>query len=216
MNLSTNLTQWRERFFSSTRGRVMLLVRRGGRTVNELADDLELTDNAVRAHLVSLERDGLVERSGLRPGTGKPSYEYQTTAEAETLFEKAYAKVLTSLIEVASDELDDEHKTSLLRTTGQRLASELNVPTGLSLHERAELAASVLTELGGLAGVEHENGQIIIDGASCPLMDVASARCEICQVAAAMIHQITGQPPTIQCQRHPRPRCRFAIEGQKG
>lgn len=49
-----------ERFFASTRGQVVTLLRRGSRTVDELAGTLGLTDNAVRAHLAGLERDGLV------------------------------------------------------------------------------------------------------------------------------------------------------------
>ena len=43
-----------ERFFSSTRGRVVSLLRGGSRTVDELAGELELTDNAIRAHLAHL------------------------------------------------------------------------------------------------------------------------------------------------------------------
>ena len=39
------------RFFESTRGRIVHALRLDGKTVNELADGLELTDNAVRAHL---------------------------------------------------------------------------------------------------------------------------------------------------------------------
>ena len=38
------------------------------KTVNELAEELELTDNAVRAHLLSLERDGLIKQSGIQRG----------------------------------------------------------------------------------------------------------------------------------------------------
>jgi predicted ArsR family transcriptional regulator len=47
-------------FFESTRGRVVTLLRRSGRTVEELARELGLTDNGVRAHLATLERDGVV------------------------------------------------------------------------------------------------------------------------------------------------------------
>jgi len=63
---------WRRRFFDSTRGRVLILLREGSRTVNELAEKLDLTDNAVRAHLTSLERDVLVQLLGTRPGSRKP------------------------------------------------------------------------------------------------------------------------------------------------
>src|SRR5213079_491079 len=59
---------WRERLFKSTRGKILDLLHARECTVNELAEELHLTDNAVRAHLASLERDRLVAQSGLTPG----------------------------------------------------------------------------------------------------------------------------------------------------
>ena len=50
----------------------MDLLRTRDRTVNELAEELRLTDNAVRAHLASLERDRLVVHAGMKPGFRKP------------------------------------------------------------------------------------------------------------------------------------------------
>ena len=52
-------TGWRARLMESTRGKILDLLRTKEQTVNELAAALGLTDNAVRAHLLSLERDGL-------------------------------------------------------------------------------------------------------------------------------------------------------------
>ena len=59
---------WRKRLLQSTRGKILAILRTGERTVNDLAAELELTDNAVRAHLASLERDGLIHQSGTQPG----------------------------------------------------------------------------------------------------------------------------------------------------
>ena len=56
---------WRERLFKSTRGKILDLLRMRECTVNDLAAELRLTDNAVRAHLASLERDRLVVHSGM-------------------------------------------------------------------------------------------------------------------------------------------------------
>lgn len=61
---------WNQRFLSSTRGQIILLLRRKSRTVEGLAQELRLTDNAVRAHLATLERDGLVLQRGVRRGSG--------------------------------------------------------------------------------------------------------------------------------------------------
>ena len=60
--------QSNQRFFTSTRGRIVTLLRRASRTVDELAAALDLTDNAVRAHLATLERDGIVQQRGARRG----------------------------------------------------------------------------------------------------------------------------------------------------
>ncbi|MBX6333083.1 MAG: helix-turn-helix domain-containing protein, partial [Gemmatimonadaceae bacterium] len=83
------------RFLESTRGRLFALLRRGARTVDELAQSLGMTDNAVRAHLTGLERDGLVRQAGVRrgAGAGKPALLYELHPDAEPLFSKAYAPV---------------------------------------------------------------------------------------------------------------------------
>jgi len=79
-------TKMDKRFFESTRGQIIRLMRGTTKSVNELAEELELTDNAVRAQLLSLERDGLIHQSGIQRGTRKPHFAYELTSEAEKLF----------------------------------------------------------------------------------------------------------------------------------
>src|SRR5438477_9114113 len=92
---------WRERLFKSTRGKILDLLHARECTVNELAEELHLTDNAVRAHLASLERDRLVPKSGLKPGIGKPHTIYLLGPEAEHLFPKAYGRLAPSLLSIS-------------------------------------------------------------------------------------------------------------------
>src|ERR1700745_3314345 len=93
---------WRERLFKSTRGRILDLVDTRERTVNELAQELRLTDNAVRAHLANLERDRLVVHSGMKPGFRKPHATYALGPDAEQLFPKAYRRLISLLISIFS------------------------------------------------------------------------------------------------------------------
>ena len=87
---------WSLRFLTSTRGRLIALLRRDSHTVDDLASALNLTDNAVRAHLASLERDGIVRQCGVRRdgSVGKLAYAYELTTDAEQFFPKPYATVL--------------------------------------------------------------------------------------------------------------------------
>src|SRR5690349_17577434 len=95
------------RLFASSRGRIIRLLRRAGQTVNDLAAALGLTDNAVRANLARLERDGLVRQAGSRPSVRKPETVYDITPEAERLFARAYAPLLDALVAVLEAKLPE-------------------------------------------------------------------------------------------------------------
>ncbi|HEU5431514.1 MAG TPA: ArsR family transcriptional regulator, partial [Thermomicrobiales bacterium] len=88
-------TEWDRRFFASTRGQVVTLLRQGERTVDDLARALGLTDNAVRAHLTALERDGLIRQGEPRRTGGKPAFTWTLAPAADRLFPKPYGAVLT-------------------------------------------------------------------------------------------------------------------------
>src|SRR5919108_1625 len=119
------LSRWSQRFYASTRGRIVSLLRRASLTVDQLATTLGLTDNAVRAHLATLERDGLVEqRVARRGGVGKPAFTYQVPPEAEPLFSRAYVPVLAKLLDVLSEQLTHDDLNALMRSVGKRLAAE--------------------------------------------------------------------------------------------
>ena len=53
-----------KRFFESTRGQIVLLIRAAPKTVNELAADLGLTDNAVRGRIFSLSNATALSNRG--------------------------------------------------------------------------------------------------------------------------------------------------------
>src|SRR6476469_2534883 len=115
------------RFFASSRGRIVLLLRHSPKTVNELAAELGLTDNAVRAHLLSLERDKLVEAGGVVKGFRKPHNTYRLTDEARHLFPKPYDSLFNKLIEVMEGWYGTGELEEALRETGRRLAN-VNAP----------------------------------------------------------------------------------------
>ena len=202
--------QWNQRFFGSTRGRIIMLLRRDRRTVDELAQRLNLTDNAVRAHLATLERDGFVRQSGERRGSGKPAFVYELSPEAEQLFPKAYGPVLRELLGVLSDEMLAGEVEALMRRTGQRLAMQQHFPEG-DLQSRLKMAVNILNELGGLAELEEENGTYIIQGYSCPLAAVVPGHPEVCRLAGTLISELAGQPVKECCVGNEPARCRFSV-----
>jgi predicted ArsR family transcriptional regulator len=206
-------TRWDRKFFGSTRGRVVTLLRRAGFTVDELARELGLTNNGVRAHLAILERDGIVRQSGVvrrESGGGKPAYLYELTPEAEDLCPKAYEPALRRLLDVLSDQLGPEESEALLRSVGRRLAEEHSTRAD-GAHARLESAVEVLNELGGLAELEERDGAVVIRGYSCPLAGVTPDHPEVCRMAETLIAELAGVPVHERCDRGERPRCCFEI-----
>jgi predicted ArsR family transcriptional regulator len=198
------------RFFSTTRGRVVQLLRRASRTVEELAQALGLTDNAVRAHLATLERDGLVRQGGLRRGPGKPSYTYDLTPESERLFPKPYGPVLRQLLDVLGECLGPQQLEAALREVGRRLGSDFKADGDQA--QRLEAAVAALDELGGLAELEEHDGRTLIVGFSCPLAAAVPGHPEVCHLAEALVQEIVGAPVRECCERAEPPRCRFEVD----
>jgi predicted ArsR family transcriptional regulator len=204
------VTRWDSRFFETTRGRVLALLRRGTRTIDEMAVALGVTDNAVRTHVAALERDGMVRQRGVRPTGGKPAYAYEVAPEAERAFTRAYIPVLTQLVAVLEERMTTAELESLLREVGRRLAvAQGALPA--DARARADLAATVLTELGGVVDVERHDGTTVLRGYSCPLADAVRAHPGTCQAVESLVAELVGGPVRERCDRGERPRCCFEL-----
>ncbi len=204
--------RWDKQFFASTRGRIVALLRRATRTVDELAHALDLTDNAVRAHLATLERDGVVQQQGVRRGSRKPAYAYELTPEAERLFPKPYAAVLRRLLDALDQSIAPADMEALLRRVGHELASGLRVMEG-DVRVRLEAGVAMLNELGGLAELEEHDGTFVIHGYSCPLAAVVPGHPEVCRLAETLVTEVAGVPVKEHCDRREPVRCAFEATG---
>lgn len=204
-----------KRFFESTRGQIVTILRSSPCTVEELAGKLELTDNAVRAHLLTLERDGLVRQSGLRRGPRKPHFTYVLTPEADAIFPKAYDALLNQLIAVLKTRLDHQEIEDVLREVGRAVAAGAPAGANDSLEVRVHTALKVLEAIGGSAEIEQHDGKFVIRGNGCPLAAAVSVHPEVCGLAETLVGEIVKAPVHEHCDRAGRPSCRFEIDATK-
>lgn len=204
---------WRERLFKSTRGKILDFLRARECTVNELADELHLTDNAVRAHLASLERDRLVMQSGFRPGIRKPHTTYALGPEAEQLFPKAYGRLVSLLMSIFSRQVKPRNLRSGMRAAGRKVAQEhLRELRGKTRRQRIDAALGILKDLGGAANFREEDGKHFIYGKGCPIAAATANHPEACLLAESLLTEIIGSPVKEHCIRGATPACRFEVK----
>jgi predicted ArsR family transcriptional regulator len=204
------------RFFGTTRGRIVALLRRGPQTVEGLAQTIGLTDNAIRAHLATLERDGLVRQAGVvrGEGAGKPATRYEVEPGAEPLFSRAYAPMLNALLGEIAERLPPRTAGALMQAVGRRLAANVPRPQDADLETRARAGVELLNSLGGDAQLEKKGRSLSIRGCGCPLSAATSRGAEACKAVAALLSEVIGAPVTETCDRGERPQCCFLVGGR--
>ena len=203
---------WRKRLVESTRGQILILLRQSDRTVDDLATELGLTDNAVRAHLVSLERDGFIRQAGVRAGARRPHVLYTVTGAVEHIFPKSYGRLLDLMLSAIGRRLAPRELKNAMREIGRKIASENAAKIPLrSRQQRIDFAMQILSELGGAATVERVNGTDVIRGRGCPIAAATANHPEACLIAESLLSEIIGAPVKEHCQRGADPSCCFEI-----
>jgi predicted ArsR family transcriptional regulator len=204
------MSWWERQYGSTPRGQIAKLLRSGPTSVEELARALGVTDNAVRAHLATLEREGIVHATGVRRdgGVGKPATLYAIVPEALEIFSRAYSPMLVALLAELKQHTALPALRRLLRNVGRRMAPPAASGT---LDARVRAAAALLTELGGSVEVERENSTFVIKGRGCPLSSAVVACPESCRAVEQLLAEVTKARVSERCDRAGPPNCQFVI-----
>jgi predicted ArsR family transcriptional regulator len=200
------------RFFESSRGKIVTLLRRNNLTVNDLAESLSLTDNAVRANLLSLERDGLVQQKGMVKGFRKPHYIYGLSDAARELFPRPYGLLFNKLLAALRSTLSPSAMIDRFREVGSGIGKENKIEEDAALDQKIERALAAIESLGGAATHVSSNGKTVVSSESCPFAEAVAEHPEVCKITESMIAEIVGSEVTEHCDRTSAPKCRFQVE----
>jgi predicted ArsR family transcriptional regulator len=208
---------WETSVGGAARGRIIGLLRRGERSVEELAAALDVTDNAVRAQLQILEREGLVRQARVRRAgvVGKPPTLYEIAPETEPLLSSAYAPMLRAVLESLGDRVSAQTLNAIMRDAGAKLvaASQPQLPDERSndLESGVRAAAALLASLGAEVDVDRDGDGWVIRGYACPLAEAVRAQPKTCRAVEALVSNVAGAPAHEHCERGDSVRCRFEI-----
>jgi predicted ArsR family transcriptional regulator len=201
------------RIFGTTKGRLLILLCGGKRTVAELAASLDITTNAVRAQLERLGRDGLVRQAGSRRGVRKPHADYEITLKARRLFPTAYELVLREFLNRFDKHAPQKVALNLLADVLRHLLKEkVGTLSGRDPRQRlSELMNRLKTVAPGVA-LEKQGNATSIHACSCPLASVTASHPELCQIVAGSLAEILRIPVAEKCERGEWPQCCFEVD----
>jgi predicted ArsR family transcriptional regulator len=180
-----------DRFFQTTRGRIVTeLRRRGSASAADLAATFGLSPNAVRQQFVVLERDGLVEEKPVRRGRTKPTLEFSLTDEADKLFPNSYDKMLSAVLREVKDRYGEPAVNEIFANIAQRtVAKTKQRVTAKSGEGKLAQLTQVLRDGGVVAEYSLIDGGFMLQEHNCPYSGVVKEHPEVCSV----IHQVLDE-----------------------
>ena len=202
--------------------RLLKLLRESklGLSVDELSKGLEITRNAVRQHLVSLEVAGLVTAGATRPSVGgRPQQLYILTELAKEMSPRQYSWLAQLVIASIQREGGAENMGKRMNEIGASVAQQIRSQyPGLTTHkEKVEKLAEVMDQLGYNArNATLPGGQAVIEADNCVFHTMAKKDSEICHLDMGLMETFTDS--TVEhdeCMARGGNVCRFKLKSKE-
>lgn len=202
---------------NTTRSRVLKsLLLNQKRTVNELAESVDINPISVRHHVNKLEAEGLIQSQEERHGVGRPRLVYSLSNKGMEQFPQRYLQLTLRLLEQLKTSLPEKVLGNIFREVAEGIADDLTQHIDLEklgLKERLELLQEVLISEGFMVNLEEDEGNYYIVEASCPYHHVGEDHPEICVVDRELIaHFSASNPERIECILDGDKQCKYMIK----
>jgi predicted ArsR family transcriptional regulator len=181
----------------TTRQRIReILKEKKQATVEQLSDELELTQVTIRHHLEVLRGEGLVDAPTVlrRNGPGRPQYAYSLTEAAGDYFPRNYQSLADLMFDEIRDKFSPRELDLLLDAVADRMAAQ-----GPALQREKNpkrmlnTIVEYLNDQGYVARWEkNAEGEFVLHTCNCPYERVAQAHSEICKMDANFVAQLVG------------------------
>ena len=165
------------------------LLKRGTATAGAIATHLEITPQAVRRHLKTLETGELIEHQVSQASIGRPNHLYQLSRKGREHFPDQYDQFALSLLNTVADTMGPEHVSQLLKHQWQRKAKEYKERLGNApLTERMQTLVKLRQKEGYMAEchrADDESGFVITEY-NCAIAHIAESYPTVCGHELAM------------------------------
>jgi len=204
---------------TSTRREIINILRTvGPLTVGELGDRLGITHVAVRRHLTSLERDGLVTSVQERLPMGRPTRVYSLTDAADDLFPKKYGTLTLDILDFMQ-QADPDRVEQFFAARGRNFVAKYGseVSQGNTLPQRVARLTEIQMANGYLANwSEGEGDALVLKEFNCPIHQVSRKYPNACSHELEFFKTVLGTESVerVECIAKGGSCCRYVVKPQ--
>lgn len=196
------------------------LLKHGQAAASQLAQDLNLSSQAIRRHLHELEANGLIEHHAVQQGMGRPQHLYQlSSAGRDRLSPQKYSEFAVSFLDTLAETAGKEQVSKVLEKQWQRKAAEYRDRLGNGdLKQRIKKLVQLRQEEGYMAELhpaspKQKQGFVLVEH-NCAISEVAESYPSVCgheleMFAAVLPDCIVQRTQWINNGEH---RCGYSIE----
>jgi len=181
---------------------VDLLKIKGALSVEQLAQELEVSKVCVRRHLSLLESDGIVQFEQEKHDRGRPRYIYRLTEKARCLFPHIYDEFAKEVLVQVQRQFGDEALLKVLSARADELIAQLKAQfSDLNFDERVRVLAKVINAKGYLAEARRmKDGTYRLRQRNCPTESVAVAYPHVCEEEIRVYREALGCEVARECR----------------
>lgn len=200
---------------ASDRAVLNCLRRNGSATIAELKDALGVTATAIRQRLARLMDDGLIDRSRVGGGRGRPRHEYRLTSAGTRAAGDSYDQLAQVLWEEVRSIQQPEVRRGLLGRIADRLAALYKQQvTGETLEARMSSLAGMMAGREVAFEVDRSGELPVLTALSCPFPDLAEQDRSVCSMERMLLAEVLGEPLQLSaCRLDGGNCCTFAPAG---
>ncbi|NJR50289.1 MAG: iron-sulfur cluster biosynthesis transcriptional regulator SufR [Leptolyngbyaceae cyanobacterium CSU_1_3] len=162
------------------------LLKQGQATAQELAEQLQVSPQAIRRHLKDLETEALILHQTIQVGMGRPNHVYELSREGRSQFPDRYDDFAVSLLDTLAETVGRDQVSAILRKQWERKGLEYRERLGKgSLEERVAGLVELRRAEGYMAEChtvesDESNSQFILTEYNCAISHIAESFPSVC------------------------------------
>ncbi|MGP4040031.1 helix-turn-helix transcriptional regulator [Gracilibacillus sp. D59] len=201
----------------TTKDRILeLLKKKVSLSVNELINHLDITHMAIRKHLTTLEKDGLVYSQYKKKEIGRPIQEFFLTTKGKRLFPNNYESISVEFLKDIQAIHGKKSINQLFENREERLTKQYTDLVDQSSNiEKIRDVVNIQNEKGYMAELsQHSEDQFEIIEYNCPIFAVANEFHIACQCETSMFKKVlaTESVERVECKTEGNNHCRFMVQ----